>query len=154
MSEPASTSGEFEQSQFVGERSQPAVIAAHDRIVDLEIEAQRRELEVRFSYEAALEERLLDFQHQIESLHAHIGAREQHFSVERQGLMASSTAERDQVLLAQQARDDARRERDDADNGREFAQRERAPVPKRERDDVQRELDAERAGSPTGSHNA
>jgi uncharacterized coiled-coil DUF342 family protein len=127
----------------LGLGSQSDARVDRDRILDLEIEAQRRELEVRFSYEAALEERLLDFQHQIESLHGHIAARERDFSVERQRLMDELTVATTQTAEALKARDDARREREAAHDELERAHREHDDV-HHERDGLQHELDAER----------
>jgi hypothetical protein len=77
-----------------------------ERIHELEIASQRRELDVRFAFEATLEQRLLECQQQIESLHAHVD-----IEVQRR-FAAQLSVEREHVLEAQRERDDVRRELD------------------------------------------
>jgi hypothetical protein len=77
-----------------------------ERIHELEIAAQRRELDVRFAFEATLEQRLLEYQRQIESLHAHVD-----IEVQRR-FAAELCAEREHVAEARRQRDDIVRELD------------------------------------------
>jgi len=100
-----------------------------ERITELEFEAQRRELEVRFAYEETLERRLSESQERVEALQGRIVAEAQRIAVERQRLAAQSADERERSADARRALDETRRELD---------------LVRRERDDVRQELDAER----------
>jgi hypothetical protein len=51
-----------------------ARLADRERIHELELVAQRRELEVRFAFEATLEQQLRDYQQQVEQAHAETDA--------------------------------------------------------------------------------
>jgi hypothetical protein len=87
-------------------QSQQNELVERERIHELEIVAQRRELEVRFAFEATLEERLLDYQREIERLHAQV-----EMEVQRR-FAAELLAESARVAQAQRERDDVRRELD------------------------------------------
>ena len=129
-SESGMTRREWELGERVAElETELSERIERERIRELELASQRHELEVRFAYNAMLEERVLDHQQQIEFLHRHIDAESQRFNDERQRGAAELTAEREHVAAAQREVAEIRLEMEAVE---------------RSRDDVQRELDAER----------
>jgi chromosome segregation ATPase len=57
-----------------------------ERIRELEFAAQRQELEIRFAYNATLEHRVLEHQHQIESVQSKLEQESERFAAERERL--------------------------------------------------------------------
>jgi hypothetical protein len=85
-------------------QTQRDALVHRERIHELEIVAQRRELELRFVFEATLEERLRECQQQIEVLHTRTETdMQRRFAIEL-------AAERDRTAEAQRERDEIRRE--------------------------------------------
>jgi hypothetical protein len=109
--------------------AEPVELEDRERIQELEFDAQRRELEVRFAYEETLERRLLESEKRVEALQGRIATEAQRIAVERQRLAAQSAEERARAVDARRALDETRRELDRV---------------RRERDAVRQELDAER----------
>jgi chromosome segregation ATPase len=138
---PALGRREWELRERVAElESEVAERIERERIRELELGSQRRELEVRFAYNAALEQRVLEHQQQIEWLHGqferqHQGnvAEQQRVAEENQRVVDQLTAERERLGEALTLE----RER--------VAEHQRAVEWfQHERDEVRRELDAER----------
>jgi hypothetical protein len=91
--------------ELVGKlQAQRDAFVQRERVYELEIVSQRRELEVRFAFEVTLEERLLEYRQQIESLRAEV-----EIEVERR-FAAQLATERERVSEAQRERDEIRRE--------------------------------------------
>jgi hypothetical protein len=90
-----------------------------ERIRELELSSQRHELEVRFAYNATLEQRVLEHQRQIEWLQGHLESEEHRFAAEHQQLTEeiersaeALAVERERVAEHQRAVDWFQRERD------------------------------------------
>ena len=121
-SEPALSRREWELRERVDElESELAERLERERIRELELVSQRHELEVRFAYNAMLEERVVDHANQVHLLHGHINAAAEHYAAERQrvdadfhALAAELAAEREHVAEVQRALEEAQRERDEA----------------------------------------
>ena len=71
-----------------------------ERIRELELTSQRHELEVRFAYNAMLEERVVDHIKQIEWLHKHAEGEAERFAVEHRRI----AAEHERVVSELEAR--------------------------------------------------
>lgn len=119
-SEPALSRREWELRERVEElQIELAERLERERIRELELLSQRHELEVRFAYNAMLEERVVDHANQIGLLHGHINAAAEHYAAERErvdaefhALATELAAEREHLAEAQRAREEMERERD------------------------------------------
>jgi chromosome segregation ATPase len=87
-------------------RTERDALVQRERIHELEIVAQRRELDLRFAFEATLEERLLEYQRRIDALHAHLEVEVQH------RFAAELATVREHIAHAQRERDAVRGELD------------------------------------------
>jgi hypothetical protein len=90
-----------------------------ERIRELELASQRHELEIRFAYNATLEQRVLEHQQQIAWLQSHLEHEAQRFAGEHQRLTdeiergaEALAVERERVAEHQRAVDWFQRERD------------------------------------------
>ena len=90
------TRREYELRELVDELQ--AQLAERERIHELEIVAQRRQLEVRFAFESTLEKRLLEYQHRLEQSYEEV-------DVQRR-IAAELAAEREQVAEAVREREE------------------------------------------------
>jgi colicin import membrane protein len=112
---PALARREWELRERVAElQSELGERIERERIRELELASQRRELEVRFAYNAALEQRVLEHQHQVEWLHGQFALQAQSFAAEHQRVADEFAAERERVAELQRAIEAIQRERDDA----------------------------------------
>src|SRR5579859_6214788 len=88
-SEPALARREWDLRERVEElESELKERVERDRIRELELVSQRHELEVRFAYNAMLEERVLDHANQIAWLHKHADGEPERFGVEHRRIAA------------------------------------------------------------------
>ena len=122
-SEPAGadlTRRDWELRERVGEmQAELAERIERERIRELELASQRHELEIRFAYNATLEQRVLEHQQQIAWLHGHLEHESQRFAAELQRLAEeieraaeALAVERERVAEHQRAVDWFQRERD------------------------------------------
>jgi len=124
VSEPALSRREWELRERVEElEAELAERLERERIRELELVSQRHELEVRFAYNAMLEERVVDHANQIGLLHGHINAAAEHYATERQrvdaefhALAAELAAEREHLAQARRTIEEVERERDGTQN--------------------------------------
>ena len=124
-SEPAGsdlTRRDWELRERVGElQAELSERIERERIRELELASQRHELEIRFAYNATLEQRVLEHQQQIAWLQGHLESEERRFGSEHQRLAEeiergaeALRLERERVAEHQRAVDWFQRERDSA----------------------------------------
>jgi hypothetical protein len=83
-----------------------------DRIRELELASQRRELEVRFAYNAALEQRVLEHKQELDWMHQQFAAQAQGIASEQERAAGEIAAERERVSAEHERAERLERERD------------------------------------------
>lgn len=111
---PALARREWELRERVAElESDLAERIERERIRELELVSQRSELNVRFAYNAALEQRVLEHQRQVEWLHDQFALQAQGFAAEHQRIADECAAERERAAELRRTIEAVQRERDE-----------------------------------------
>lgn len=96
--EPALARREWELRERIDElQSALTERIERERIRELELMSQRHELEVRFTYNAMLEERVVDHADQIAWLHKHADGEAERFAVQDRRIATEHERERDEI---------------------------------------------------------